>query len=162
MPKVKTKCHICYTINKSENPPEYCKSCGADLINSEYETVQKSTVYTENYTGNSGWCGSLILTNRRLIFVMVNQIDKVVGGAMGGIINTVKNIVDTENFISARGDRLNMSLLPGTIQSVEIGESKLFKHTLLIQGKDGIQYELEVPKKEKEEWKEAIIQFNAQ
>ena len=154
MSKIKEKCHVCQNIFKSEQPPEFCKYCGADLLNPLNESAQIKSIGIEY----DGWSGSLILTNKRLMFVKIFKVGGV-GGALGGVIGGIVNAAVSAS-MQSKGESLGLSIPLGSIQTAEIAK-KAFSRVLVISNNDGSQYKLPIPKKHIEEWKNSIIQFNS-
>lgn len=165
MPKQKVKCHICESINKGDILPEFCIMCSTNLLDPSHETRQKN----HNSSEHKDWLGPLILTSRRLIFVMQvrvgNAHESFGTGALNMIASGVKDVataIGDYKAFDTKEHHLGMSLLPGTIQSVEIVKGGFLEHLVVITTKDGAEHKLQVPKKRTEEWKEAILQFNSQ
>ena len=148
MKKFKAKCPVCRNSTKGEAPPASCKYCNADLINPQNESIQKriiSMIY-------DGWQGSLILTNRRLIFFRVTRVGS--GGTIGG------GIIAAVSISELRNQRLSFSIPVSTIQSAEIVKHGLLGQALLIRVNDGTLHELSLSKKRLEEWKDTILQLH--
>lgn len=146
MSKFKTKCHICRHSTKGETPPASCKYCNADLLNPQNESLKKQMMNVLY----DGWQGSLILTDRRLIFFRVTRVGSGSTTILGGIFAA-------DSILELRKQRLSFSIPVSSIQSVEIG---LSGQTLLVRVNDGTLYELPLPKKRLEEWKDAILRLS--
>ena len=148
MAKFKAKCPVCRNSIKGETPPVFCKYCNADLLHPENESIQKRIISMQY----DGWQGSLILTNRRLLFFRVTRSGS--GGTIGGGIIAVASLSELQN------QRLSFSIPMGTIQSVEIVKHGLFGLALLVRVNDGAMHQLPVSKKHIEEWKDTILRLN--
>ena len=70
MPKIKTTCHICSEVIKSEESPALCPKCGTNVADPTQETIIKQThCQYSNSRNRPGNLGNLYLTNQRLLWV---------------------------------------------------------------------------------------------
>lgn len=135
MKKIKTQCHICQKITKSETPPDVCPECGTNLVNRNDEMVRKSKGCSYNkgaFGGNSGW---LYLTNKRVIWIKSDENAGAYGGGLVGAL--VAGAVDAK-----AGDKMKISIPLDNLQSAYEKRRGLFGGSIVLTTKDGAEYDI--------------------
>ena len=98
MKKIKTQCHICQHITKSETAPEFCPKCETSLANPSEETIRKVTHCSLNKGVFGGGLGTLFLTNRRVLWIKDDANAMTYGGGLvGGLIAGAVNAKSSGN-----------------------------------------------------------------
>jgi hypothetical protein len=147
MPKIKTICHICAEVTKSEAPLELCPKCGANLTDPTQETIIKQTHCQYSDSKNRpGNLGNLYLSNKRLLWVNSSTSFTYGGGLAGALV--------------AGHQKWGGSLPLADIQSFEDSKFGLFVKAFTVTASDGFIIKLSA--KPKEEWVEAILKAKEQ
>ena len=151
MKKVKTKCHLCNDVTKSEEAPELCPSCGTSITEQNENVVKSSRAQFVTGKVYGGWDGVLYLTNERLFFYKISKIGGGVGGALGGAVG---GLIEGAINASKRSEAIAFSLPFNEITSVEIKKRGLLGKDLFINTTTGESHKIQAPKVA--EWEAAI------
>ena len=160
MGKLKTNCHICGNLmktDKGEEVPAICTLCSADLLDPSSEIQTHRTVVQHAAGGVSANLVEILLTDKRLIFKEDGMSGAAGGGLIGGAIGGA-----IAGALSKKSDKFNAILLADVI-SIDEKIVGLFKNKieLTIHAKDGNTYSFVLSKKEMEQWRPGLTKHIA-
>jgi len=141
MGKIKTKCHLCFEVSKSEEAPEFCTTCGTSLTDQSETQVKRAGAQLITGKATEGWDGFLYLTNTRLFYYKVSKIGPGAALAAGG--GLVGGLIAGAMSSSKRGDALVFSLAFNEIASAEIRKRGLLGKDLFINTTAGESYKIQ-------------------
>ena len=76
MAKVRTICHICGNMERTNTPPASCVKCGANIADKTLETAIRRGRCEYFPKKSLGYVGTLLLTDNRLIWVCGYEYDE--------------------------------------------------------------------------------------
>jgi len=146
MKKIKTVCHVCEKMMKSEDSIAACTRCAANLANPTDEIVQKKAHCQSSVNALPGWTGWLYLTNKRLLWIKDTSTG--IGAAIGGLVGEL-----IESAVTAGKNKVGFSIPLDDIVSVEDGKFGLFAKAIIVNTKAGVAHKLGV----KSDWKALLV-----
>jgi len=152
MAKLKFTCHICDHKSKSEEEIRECLRCGADMVNTGAEYVEKKSygpMISKALPKESGQ-GYFFLTNKRLIFIKDSNTGT--GAMMGGLIGAA---IEAGINKAQGGNKLGCSIDRGDIQSATECKVALLSKGIELTTRDGNSYKVKM--RSWKEWKETLI-----
>jgi len=158
MKKIKTECHICGDIIKTETAPAVCGRCGANLADRSEEMVQKAEYSIPCATDKKkvGPC-QVVLTNRRLIRIGSNPFSigmfetSRASGSMIGILagTAIQNSVKSNKYL--------LSIPLEAIKTIGPGKVGPFVKAVTVYTNDGLAHRFGVS--QRNEWVNILGQF---
>jgi len=165
MKKHKAKCHICNNTMKTpqdQQPPSFCDTCGANLVNPNDETQVLFTAVEKEAGGVMASLVYIYLTTKRLIFVPEDdsgETASIVGGAVGGIIGAA---VAGAIAGAVAGEQKKHIVSVPRADFASFGEEPTGmlknKIRLTVNTSDGNAFGMTMSKKEAAKWKAAMSQ----
>ena len=148
MAKIKTTCHICSYVTKSEGTPASCEKCHTSLTDPEVEKLIKfeyNIEYSSKVKGG-GKSAHLYLTNKRLLWIAIREVP---GANMFGLIGGLVNVI----FSSTKwGGAIPLE----DIESFEDGKMGLLSKAFIVNTKSGTVAKFNASPID--EWKNAIME----
>ena len=162
--KHKAKCHICANKMKTpqdQQPPCFCDTCGANLVNPGDETQLLFTAVEKEAGGVMAELVYIYLTNKRIIFIPDEDTStaSVVGGVVGGVIGAaVAGAI--AGAVAAEKKKHIVSVPRADFVSFGEEPAGLLKNKirLTINTNSGNAFGMTMSKKEAAKWKTAMSQ----
>ena len=165
MAKLKTTCHLCSLVMKTpsdQDAPGFCEVCGANMQDPMQETSVLNTIVSTEAGGVKAELVTVVLTNKRIFFTgdpagnssggwLGWMLGGLIGGLIEGAIRGAKNANKPRQFVAAKlEDIVQLDVEPGT--KLLNKNNRFFK----IHTKDGNIFEMQLGKKDGEEWEEEM------
>jgi len=145
----KIKCHICNHVTKAlDGSLLNCPACGADLVNTTDEIIQKSARCSFKKSRLLQH-GTAILTNKR--FFWLKDDPAITGGVVGGIIGSAVAAA-----LSESGNRLGFSIPLTEIAAIEDSRMNL-RRAITIRNKNGQDYRILIFRRNN--WKKLLSSY---